>query len=104
MHFRKFFFILMTGILVLLTSAITTVFADTPIVEDAQLEGIIKKDLNKMDEPLTTDDLAQLTKINAKGVDGISSLKGLEYATNLSYLNVPNGNITDLSPISHWNL
>ncbi len=53
---------------------------------------------NAMDS-ITQGELLQLTSLNASG-DGISSLAGLQYATNLASVNLNNNNLSSISVLS----
>ncbi len=82
-------------------SQASTVQASTEVsFQDEQLEKAIKNRLNKsVDEAVFQRDLEALTSINLYG-QGIKSLEGLQYATNLTYLKVFNTEVEDLSPLS----
>lgn len=69
----------------------------TVIITDQNLQAAINKALgrNAMDS-LNLGLLAQLTTLNAAGY-GISNLSGLQYATNLSSVNLNNNNLTPAS-------
>jgi len=69
-------------------------------ITDKRLETAIKKQLRIVDsEPITKADMFRLTKLNVPWRD-IKSLKGLEYAVNLKYLNLWGNKITDISPLA----
>ena len=65
------------------------------------LETAIRKELNitNADQPLTIEDLEALTSLVVYYNSGISSLKGLEQATNLTELRIYSNRISDLSPL-----
>lgn len=69
-------------------------------VTDAALRDAINAALGRgaMDQ-LNRGELAQLTTLDISNSD-VSSLEGLQYATNLTTLNASNNNITDSSPIA----
>ena len=69
---------------------------------DANLELAVRRTLNKPEGPLTTTDLASLTKLDVEwqDVSGIESLAGLEHATALDTLNLWGNQIADLSPLA----
>lgn len=72
----------------------------TPVtITDANLRAVINTTLgrNAMDA-LDRTELARLTKLNA-GNQGINTLSGLEWAINLTTLDVRNNNITSTTPI-----
>ena len=66
---------------------------------DANLERAVRQALKKLEGPLTTDDLASLTRLDAEE-QNIKSLDGLEYATALDTLNLWGNEIEDLGPLS----
>jgi len=66
---------------------------------DPQLEQAVREALGIPDDPLTLDDLATLTGLDASR-RGITNLSGLEAAIHLQWLNLGgNPQITDLSPL-----
>ena len=67
---------------------------------DIALATAIRKELNitNADSPLTVEDMQKLTSLKAYRL-GISSLKGLEHATNLTELYVSYNRIWDISPL-----
>lgn len=80
--------------------------ADDPVYfGDANLKQAVIDALAALDPPIiTTDptptDMLNLTYLHAGG-RGIADLTGLEYATNLTVLNLgKNNNITDISPLA----
>jgi len=75
---------------------------DAPVIfKDAKLEAAVRKELNKSDDSaLTQKDLAMLESLKA-GQGGITSLAGLEHATNLSKLMLWNNQITDAAPLAN---
>ncbi|MBW9325281.1 hypothetical protein FG877_17375, partial [Enterococcus casseliflavus] len=64
---------------------------------DPVLQQAVSEKLNIPIDQLTKDDLIRLRTLT---VSGASSLKGMEYATEIIQLNALNGSITDLSPVS----
>ncbi len=68
-------------------------------IEDSKLEDCIRKALNKPGGNLTQADLEKLTKLDASGKK-ISSLFGLQFATNLRELDLGYNQFKDLSPLS----
>ena len=73
----------------------------SPIFVDANLRLAIERALGKTSgAPITQAEMSTLTELNAPGAD-ISDLSGLEYATNLTYLNLQyNYGIKDISALS----
>ncbi len=69
------------------------------IFPDANLEAAVRAAINKPTGPIFQSDLEGLTNLTASNV-GIIDLTGLEYATDLTVLQLDNNNITDLSPLS----
>ncbi|MGG1397301.1 leucine-rich repeat domain-containing protein [Bacillus salipaludis] len=69
-------------------------------INDPYLEWIIRVQLDKKTEPLTTADLEKITGISAENAQ-ITSLEGLEYAKNLEVLHISNNKISDLSPLQN---
>ncbi|SFU45553.1 Carbohydrate binding module 27 [Clostridium sp. DSM 8431] len=73
---------------------------NTVTVKDANLKSAICKLLNKsVTDTLTKADMAKVKNLDAKNL-GITSLEGLEYATNLRDLDVTGNSITDVTPIT----
>lgn len=75
-------------------------------IPDKALESAIRNKLNKPTGDLTCDNLKSLTKLNAdvdlESEDDpaiVSSLQGLQFATNLTSLSLNDNNISDLSPL-----
>ena len=82
-----------------------TAYVPNPGVEtieglDIALATAIRKELNITDrnQPITIQDMEALTSLEARSL-GISSLKGLEHATNLTLLDLRYNRIWDLSPL-----
>ena len=75
---------------------------DTPVTfKDSKLEAAVRKELKKPDDSaLTHKDLAMLESLKA-GQGGITSLAGLEHATNLSKLMLWNNQITEVKPLAN---
>ena len=68
-------------------------------IPDPSLRAAIEATLDKASgDPIATADMAKLTELNAPEAD-ISSLTGLEHATNLTSLNLQSNNIQDISPL-----
>ncbi|WP_404459812.1 leucine-rich repeat domain-containing protein [Sutcliffiella horikoshii] len=68
------------------------------IIEDANLENKIREILNIHHRDLTTGDMEEIESLYA-GELNISSLEGLQYASNLAYLDVQFNEITDVTPL-----
>lgn len=69
-------------------------------IEDPILEKEIRNELKlEADQTLNLDNLEKLTSLYPKGKEKIKSLKGLERASNLTKLFLPNQEITDISPL-----
>jgi len=85
----------------------TVVFSDANLgaaIKNALvLEGMRRKDRalaqKPLDEPITTDELAMLTIIEARSKQ-ISNLSGIEYCANLAELYLTDNNIADISSLS----
>ncbi|TQR44258.1 stalk domain-containing protein [Paenibacillus popilliae] len=70
-----------------------------PIIKDGNLEKSIRSWIGKKDdEPLTKADLESLTVVSLSG-KGIKDLQGLEYAVNITDLDLDINEITDLAPL-----
>ena len=83
-----------------LASTISASLADTLVeIPDTALRECVEKALDREEgTQITQDDLEGLTAL--EGCTGVSHLDGLEFATNLTRLNLVRGKITNLSPIS----
>ncbi len=68
-------------------------------IPDAKLEAVIRKELNKPEGELTQNDLSSLTTLNAIAED-ITDLTGLEFAVNLTLLQLRLNNLSNLSSLS----
>lgn len=67
--------------------------------QDEKLEKAIKEKLNKNDdEAVLQKDMEALASINLYG-KGIKSLEGLQYATNLTHVNLFYNEVEDISPL-----
>ena len=72
-------------------------------IPDANLRTLIALSLKKAPEsPITVEDMAGLTSLDAENnsITGISNLTGFEFAVNLEFLRVEDGQISDLLPIA----
>ena len=69
-------------------------------IPDANLRAAIEAELGKTSgAPITPDDMARLTFLSSESL-GISDLTGLEFATNLAWLDLTANNISDISALS----
>ncbi|UJF35739.1 leucine-rich repeat domain-containing protein [Paenibacillus hexagrammi] len=90
-------------ILTILLLSTTHAYAEeTKLLEDPNLETAVRDVLQKYDGEITKEDLGKLETLyqTRKGLT-VSSLKGLEYATNLYSLYFDHNNISDVSPIAN---
>ncbi|WP_197277547.1 carboxypeptidase regulatory-like domain-containing protein [Bacillus sp. FJAT-27245] len=69
------------------------------IIDDANLEGIIREALNKPVGTISEDEMKTITSIDAS-YQNINNLTGLEFATNLEELNLEGNDISDLKSLS----
>ncbi|MCA1031405.1 leucine-rich repeat domain-containing protein [Bacillus timonensis] len=79
---------------------------DVVQIEDATLEETIRETLNVHDRPLQESDMQHLTSLYAvyygyTSSEAITSLKGLEHATNLKELVLGYNRVSDLTPIAN---
>ena len=96
----KFSFSRLLIFLVTVTLLITSAYAQVVEIPDPNLEKAIREELNLPDEiPITQQEMLQLTELWAAS-RGITNLTGLEYATNLDYLNVGKNQISDILPVA----
>ena len=78
----------------------TTTVENRLYIFDPKLRTEIEKALGKtLGSPITIDDMATLTSLQAR-FDDIKDLTGLEFATNLTSLNLYYNDITDISPLA----
>ncbi|MBK1835702.1 hypothetical protein [Roseibacillus ishigakijimensis] len=70
-----------------------------PLIEDSYLEMAIRKHRKKPWSSLSPEDLAGMKKLDVRG-QPIRSLRGLEYANNLIFLNLFETRVEDLSPLA----
>lgn len=93
-------FTLFASILFLLFISLGETHAEGKLIEDPVLEEAIKHQLKlEPDEELTEEQLLNLTSLYPQEKEKIKSLKGLEYAKNLTELFVPGQGISDLTPL-----
>jgi Leucine-rich repeat (LRR) protein len=69
------------------------------VFPDKNLEAAVRKALEKLEGPLTKQDLKKLDKLIVRQA-GIENLSGLEYAANLTTLTLDENQITDISPLA----
>ena len=68
---------------------------------DPNLRWFVREHLEIPDNiPMTPRDLLRLTDLEIRAEDIIANLQGLEYAVNLEFLGIKNGNISDLIPLA----
>lgn len=67
---------------------------------DEHLEEVIREELGIYAADIWSSDLEELTSLSAYEL-GISDLSGLEFAINLSYLNLYNNDIDNIEPLRH---
>ena len=75
---------------------------DSEIVEipDVRLRAVISDSLNKArDATITRADMATLRRLDARS-DSINDLTGLEFATNMEYLNLRSNQISDIAALA----
>lgn len=94
-------------IVIVIISSILTGYsynADTDItsspiyITDPNLEACIDDELKLESEPVTINQISELTSLSCPS-SSIKSIEGLEYATSLRYLNLNDNEISDLSPL-----
>ena len=74
--------------------------ADVVSISDTALADAIRTELGlNPGDPITTDDMLTLTKLDAQA-EGISDLTGLEHATNLTELTLNGNQISDVTPLA----
>ncbi len=84
------------------TRGVSVSFAPSPavVIPDANLRAAIKRALGKASgAPITVADMKRLTNLSGWGA-GIRDLTGLEFATNLTELEISHNGITDISALS----
>jgi len=72
---------------------------ETVVFPDENLEAVIRDALDKPEGDITPAELAELTMLSARG-QGITDLSGIEYCTNLTWLDLSRHQIRDVSPLS----
>ena len=83
------------------TQGYVIIGGDTVEVPDAVLESVLRDELGKPAGDLTIADLRRLTSLQYNGGEGqrIESLEGLQFATNLTELSLPDNRVEDFSPL-----
>jgi len=69
-------------------------------IPDTVLEDVVRDTIGKPFGLLTRNDLMGVQRLDGRAL-GISDLTGLEYCTNLTWLNLNDNNITDLTPLAN---
>ena len=94
--------IISTIVAVLMIGLTFNVFAQVVDIPDPALDGLIRQKLRiRSDRPITQDDMLNLRDyLDAGGNIGITDITGLEYAKNLTVLNLYHNPISDISPIA----
>ena len=100
MNFRR-----KTAVSLLLSIALCLpLFAQQVNIPDPNLHGAIRDALNLPDDaPITQVAMQRLTKLEPRfrGIQGITNLSGLEFATNLEHLDLAMAPISDLAPLAN---
>ena len=89
--------------LLLYTALCSTAFAQTVAISDPNLRAAVRDALNLPgDAPITQADMRRLTKLEPRwqGIQGITDLSGLEFATNLRHLDLAMNPISDFTPLA----
>lgn len=76
------------------------VYAEQGIIQDANLERLIRVALNQKDGIITDEHMKRLTSLESMNENKIVNLKGLEFAVNLKTLVLRNNLIKDIGPLS----
>ena len=69
------------------------------LIKDSKLEAAVRKVLGKLVGIITPSDLASLEKLEASFL-GITTIAGLQLATNLTSLNISHNPISDITPLA----
>lgn len=89
------------ALFILLMSVATPALAVTVTVPDSNLDAVVRTRLGiPQPIPLTDTDMLLLTSINAPNL-GITDLSGLEYAVNLTYVNLQDNQLTSIAPLAN---
>lgn len=73
---------------------------DTVFIRDPNLETAIRRELGQPLGLLGRADLERLVNLDAAGL-GIRDISGLEYCTNLAWLDLDTNDVSDLTPLSN---
>ncbi|MGF7031136.1 hypothetical protein J2T17_002042 [Paenibacillus mucilaginosus] len=84
-----------------LTAALPSAWAENSVIEDDNLEALVRDQLDMPSGNLTKEGLLELTSLYSYRGEDIKSLKGLEYAVNLHTLVLDGNPIEDFTPISN---
>ena len=90
--------------LLLYIALCSTAFAQTVDIPDPNLRDAIRNALNLPgDVPITQADMRRLTKLEPRwqGIQGITDLSGIEFATNLKHLDLAMNPISDFTPLAN---
>lgn len=82
-------------------SVMLTIISGCPVINflDANFEQVTRDLISKPSGGITTCDVQGITSITALNA-GISNLEGIQYFSNLAYLRLGSGSISDISPLS----
>jgi len=72
---------------------------ETVVFPDENLEAVIRDALDKPEGDITPAELAEPTMLSAR-YQGITDLSGIEYCTNLTWLELSRNQIRDVSPLA----
>jgi len=76
---------------------------DDPVpIADANLEAAIRKEINLPEGEIHLRDISEIRTLNMLA-EGIKDLDGIQYFTNLTWLDVGNNLISDLTPVTYLN-
>jgi len=67
--------------------------------EDPKFEGLIREVLDKPDGAITAQEMSSIDSLNG-GSRRIQNITGIEYMVNLTYLNLADNQISDITPLS----
>ncbi len=81
-------------------SAVSLVMERQVIFIDENLETAVREAINKSGGPIYQRDLRRITRLNVGG-RGIERLDGLEYMSDLIYLDLSDNQVSDLTPLGH---
>ena len=99
----KILVLVIAGIVVssIVVNFVETVKADKEVIfPDENLEKVIREELEKDTGPIYVSDLETLGGLDASNRN-ITSIEGLEYCKNITWLYLFNNNISDISPLSN---